>query len=355
MLDYSCKPDKENVVVGFYNDSGLEYYDQIAEDMHLAAEKYGVQLKENLSEFAPFTGCLVKHAIVLTNTQNPIEASQQYEHLLTWYNSMSLAIHYPSYEAMLSWRSTVEALKIKYKGKINYLRPDMCINETWVGSRQKVLDNLICDTIRVKYNPVKDSSFQMNLDIQIKNFFADMSRIYTDYNLYHRSPTDGFLSLRHGMGFYITATKTDKSNLDLDRISYVHHFDEASNTIFYSGNFLPSSDVVEAALVYRDNPSITALIHTHASDLYTRNPDFKTKVKVGRGSYGVPELGRQINQVIHEHYNDFIILEEHGEVFALCCEVLESGRVMEKILQTSQVKAQQKRLVSKEDRLLSAV
>src|SRR5215218_598036 len=111
MLDYSFKPDKKNVIVGFYNDSGLEYYNEISKDINLAAEKYGVQLKENLSDFHPFTDCLIKHAIVLTKSLNPIEASQQYEHLLNWYNTMSLAIHYSSHEEMLSHRSTIEKLK----------------------------------------------------------------------------------------------------------------------------------------------------------------------------------------------------------------------------------------------------
>lgn len=355
MFDYSFKPDKKNIMVGFYNDSGLEYYDQISNDISLTAEKYGVQLIENLSDFHPFKDCLLKHAIVLTKNLSPVEASKQYEHLLSWYNTMSLAIYYSNYEEMLSYSSTIDELKVKYKGRINYLRPDIFIKKTWVGSHQKILDNLICDTIRVKYNPINDTTFQINLDTPIKNFFQDISRIYADYKLYHRSPTDGFISVRHGTGFYITATKTDKSTLDLGRISYVHHYDEASNTLFYSGNYLPSSDVVEAAMVYRDNPSLNALIHTHASDLYTRNPDFKSKIKVGRGSYGIPELGRQINQIIKEYYNDFIILEEHGEVFALTSDILESGTVMENILRASQVKAQRKSTSLGEDLEISLV
>lgn len=331
-IDYSYKPHKEDVFVGFYNHSSLPYYKELSQKMVETANRYGVQLFIDPTTQQAYDRCLVKHAIVLTDLSDPIKASLQYAPLLDWYYTMSLAISYDNPAKMLHWKETIEGLKKKYNFRINYLRPDIADNRKCITSTEKIVDNLVCDTVRIKYNSRKDETYKIYLDAPTTFYFNAISKIYMNYKLYHRSPNDGFIALRHSTGFFITATKTCKSPLDLARISYVHHYDEAKNELFYSGNYLPSSDVVEATLVFRDNPRIIGLVHTHASERYTRNPQFADKIAVERGSYGTPELGRQINSVIKDHLDDFIILEEHGEVFSLTGNPMEIPKKMELIL-----------------------
>lgn len=318
-IDYSFKPSINDVVVGFQNDSALDYYHGLREEIYTTANRYGIQINENLTNHSIYENCLIKHVIILAdaNCCDPIAISKQYEYLLEWYHTMSLAISYDSIENMLKYKKAIEQLKQHYNYRINYLRADISLDNKCINSKQKIIDNLVCDTIRIKYNPIKDETYKVLLDNEAIYFFNTISKIFADYKLYHRSLSDGFIALRCGNGFFITATKTNKHPLDLTRISYVHYYDENRNELIYSGEFLPSSDVVEASFVFRDNPQINGLVHTHASDLFTRNHQFANKIKVGLSSYGIPELGKEINKVIAEYYDDFIILQEHGEVFAL--------------------------------------
>ncbi|MFK5970606.1 MAG: class II aldolase/adducin family protein [Candidatus Marithrix sp.] len=137
-------------------------------------------------------------------------------------------------------------------------------------------------------------------------------------NLFHRSSTDGFISLRcSDGGFFITATKTDKIELDFNRISYVHSYDEESNVLTYSGSYLPSSDSVEASVIYTKMPDINAILHTHASPQFTRNPKFSNKIAVPPMRYGEPELGDRLVEFFKSKNTcgDFAIMEDHGELF----------------------------------------
>lgn len=331
--DYSRKASYDETIVLVIHDCKNNYYKNLVENIINIAGKYGVRVTDDASNLDQYRNCLIKHAIVMADTDNPVKATQKYQYLLDTFNSMSLGIIYDSEKSMMQWRDNIEALKEKYNSKINYLRPDITLpNGMRIISQQKIIDNAICDTIRVKYNPKKNEQFDTTLDPTYKNFFKKISDIYMNRELYHRSPSDGFFAVRYKHGFYITATKTHKGNLDFSRISFVHNYDRSTNELSYSGQYLPSSDVVEASLVFKHNPDIMAIIHTHASDQLTRNPEFKHKIGVSRESYGIPELGDKINKVINKFHDDFLILEEHGEVFAILGDIKDAPAKMEKIL-----------------------
>jgi hypothetical protein len=335
-VDYSYKPKMEDVVVGLYNHSQSEYYSNLVTSLHETSIHYGIQTVEGTKAYQvkQYNDCLIKHAIVLTDIEDVVEASEKYAKLLDWYQTMSLGMtSFKSYDEMVRWRDTIEKLKQHYNHRINYLRPDLFLADgRCLISQQKILDNAVCDTVRVKYNPKLIDDQAVLLDKKYQDFFTAISKLYTDYHLYHRSPSDGFFAVRKGEDFYITATKTHKSPLDLRRLALVHDYQEKDNELSYSGVYLPSSDVVEATYVFKENPEITAIIHTHASDHYTRNEDFSDKIKVGPASYGVPELGKEINKVIKSHLDDFIILQEHGEVFAFTGDLIDIPQKMEQVL-----------------------
>lgn len=238
------------------------------------------------------------------------------EYMRNGVTSVSLALSYPSLAALKEAAIVVEQFKRQHGDKLNFLRPDRELQGTFRVSDQKIFDNAVCDSVRVKYSPrQRQATCRELLDDGAIRFFREAFDAFARFRLYHRSPTDGYVALRRGSGFLITATKTSKLAWDPERISYVHGFDESLNAVEYSGPFLPSSDAVEASVIYDRLPSISALVHTHASDRFTRNPVFAGFIQVPRLPYGEPELGRRLAAVIAGQSCGMVIMDDHGEVF----------------------------------------
>jgi hypothetical protein len=237
-------------------------------------------------------------------------------HIRNGVGSVSMAFSYPSLAALKASATAVEEFKRQHGDKLNFLRPDSEVQGNYRVSDQKILDNAVCDTVRVKYLPrQRQVTCRGWLDDGAVRHFRDAFDAVARFRLYHRAPTDGYVALRRGDGFLITATKTSKLAFDPERISYVHGFDEFSNVVEYSGPFLPSSDAVEASVIYGRLPSINSLVHTHASDRFTRNPAFAEFIQVPRLPYGEPELGRSLADVIARQSSGMVIMDDHGEVF----------------------------------------
>jgi hypothetical protein len=235
----------------------------------------------------------------------------------TGYTNASAAFSYRSESEMLSCRPAVERYKAASLDRINFLRPVAGLSGVFTVPASKIADNAVCDSVRIKYKPAHVAG-PVSLPLYAKSFFGNASRAFAEEKLYHRSSTDGYFACRDesGDGFYITATKTCKVNLLLSRISHVRHYDRSSNTLEYSGAFLPSSDSVEAAIVFSELPEIRTLVHTHASDLFTRNTDYVHKVSVPPLPYGEPQLGDVLTRALRREPDGFVIMEDHGEIFA---------------------------------------
>jgi hypothetical protein len=242
-----------------------------------------------------------------------------YKPLLEKINSLSMAFMYKTYEEMYSYRELVEKLKNISNDKVNFLLPDETDNKNGYlyVSEQKILDNAVCDTVRIKYIPQKSGDNITEIIQNYKNYFLQISSYFQKYSLYHRSPSDGFISLRINEGILITSTKTPKVNLDLSRISLIHSYCPKTNVLIYSGKYLPSSDSVEAITAYDSCIDIKSIIHTHASIRYTRNSIYLNKIKVHTKTYGTYELGLDISNNIKHYLDDFFIMKDHGEIFAL--------------------------------------
>ena len=236
--------------------------------------------------------------------------------LLLKYTSISIAFTYQSEEELLKASSQIESLKKIYNDRINFLRPTISVDGKLRVTIEKIIDNAVCDTVRVKYIP-KNISGQIRLCNEEKHFFQEASSLYKQLHLYHRSSSDGYFAIRVGEkdSFLITATKTDKERISFDRIVKVIKYEKEKNILWYEGGKLPSSDAVEASIIFQRCSTIGAIIHTHASSLFTRNIKYKHKIKVGVYPYGESKLGYKISKAITENSPDFLIMEEHGEVF----------------------------------------
>ncbi len=262
------------------------------------------------------SGAEMAHLIVVANTAYDERLVGGVAMRLGSWTSASIAFTYGTHEAMLAAEPRVEAWKAKAGPRLNFLFPDVVDGDgRWTVSAQKIIDNAVCDTVRVKYQPEQTAS-DVELPVPVLRYFERASRLYAEERLYLRAPTDGYFAMRWGDGFFITATFTDKIQLDPGRISLVHGYDRVSGKLAYSGRYLPSSDAVEAAILLAQRPDYDFLLHTHASRLFTRNPAFRDRALVPPMAYGEPELGDALVAALAQVPDGFVIMAEHGDLFA---------------------------------------
>ncbi|MFP2961000.1 class II aldolase/adducin family protein [Myxococcus sp. 1LA] len=319
MFDYSHKPPPESVIVHLAREPGSPYGVELEEALSQRAQRYGftfTNVPHLLGETPLSSGATIRHIIYCTTGGFSWGTVERLAHLLQSYSTVSIAFTYASRSEMLLAEANVSQAKARFGDRLNFLMPDDCDSRGARASLDKLADNAVCDSVRIKYMPVSRSVSLPEVDARARDYFQRSARLYGEYRLFHRSPTDGYFAVRAADGFLITATKTHKIDFDGRRLAFVHDYDEARNTLEYSGAYLPSSDAVEASVVFRECPDIQYLYHTHASRLFTRNPAFQHWMRVGRLPYGEPELGRQLAAAVHDSADEgCVIMEEHGEVF----------------------------------------
>ncbi|WP_375576233.1 class II aldolase/adducin family protein [Paracidovorax oryzae] len=291
--------------------------EQLRNKLFENSDKYGFSLSTCLlGEGGQPPPCDVRHSLAIIVADRPFDTTVEpviARHLES-YTQVSIALAYRDEAEMLSMRDTIEAAKVRYADRVNFLRPDRFdASRAWV-SDQKIADNSVCDSVRIKYAAQRQPG-SVELTPRERRFFEQASRMFDEHHLYHRSASDGYFLVRRGDGFLITATKTYKDGLDLRRISWVTGYDRIRNAIQYVGDFLPSSDAVEAAVLLERRADVTAVIHTHASDRWTRNAAYAEWCRVPEMPYGEPALGDVLSEQITSEGEGFVIMEEHGEVF----------------------------------------
>ncbi|NER29490.1 MAG: aldolase [Symploca sp. SIO1C4] len=319
VFDFSRPLEPFEAVVSFLNQTNLDLFQSLPKIIQNNAKLYGFCFESTAKVIEDSNKYSLKHLIVVTDESDAYIATEKHKSWLKHYDTITLAICYSERQHYTQAGKTIDKLKKSYGDKINYLRPTYNNKlGMWTPCTQKLADNSICDSVRIKYRSQK-----VDIDISevihvYASFFELCSDVFREYRLWHRSPTDGFFAIRIGKSdkFLITSTKTNKVNLDLDRIALIHSYDELNNIITYSGLFIPSSDSVEAAIVLNAIPSISALVHTHASKLFTRNPLYQNKVKVPPMSYGEIKLGKAlVKELKNIQLDDFLIMADHGELF----------------------------------------
>lgn len=339
MFDYSRALPREAVRVRFCLDSDAAHRAHVTSHLATAGQRYGFTLEQTTiaDVTRDHSRGQIEHVIVLTNRRFDPALTQWAVSTLGHVDTVSLGFAYADDAEMLSYENLINQAKSENGDRVNFLRPDEMFSGILRVSDQKIVDNAVCDSVRVKYVPVQSTIPSGDLiSSNMLEFFSACSRAYADLHLYHRSPTDGYFAVRAGGGFAITATKTKKIHLDPRRISFVHCYDRNRNEIHYSGQFLPSSDAVEAAMVFSAFPEITALYHSHASALFTRNPAFAARRLVASLPYGDPSLGDALVDALGRVEDGFIIMEEHGEVFAE--RNADPLRVIERINQMASIR-----------------
>jgi len=257
------------------------------------------------------------HSLAILVMDRPLDSSHEtlLSSFLMRFSQVSVALAYPSGAEMLASRPAIERMKTGFGDLVNFLRPDRTECGWQIVSDQKIAENSVCDSVRIKYIPNRLRG-PLHLSCREQSYFRHASDLFTRFHLYHRSASDGYFLLRRPEGFLITATKTYKDRFDPDRIAWVRAYQRQTNTLDYQGAHLPSSDAVEAAVVLQQVPDLGALLHFHASDRWTRNPAFAHLRLVPELPYGEPELGERLAEAIGARHSDgFLIMAEHGEVF----------------------------------------
>lgn len=311
------------VFVAVINTSGEAEFDGLDAAIEAAGRRYGYETGAFGSISAAAGACpaeaRLRHFIYVPDRARTIDdVLADCDAALKAYGTGTIALSYDP-AGMEAMGARIDGLKAKYP-QLNFLMPVWSPEHgLWRPTFTKIVDNATCDSVRIKYRPRKiDEDVSAAIEDN-RALFELMSQAYGGYGLYHRSPTDGFFAARVDADrFLITATKTDKINLDPRRISMVCGYDSATNILSYAGRYLPSSDAVEAAVIMASMPDIKMLFHTHASTRFTRNPRFESRRLVPPSSYGEPELGAMVVAALRKvGLNDFIIMEDHGEMIAL--------------------------------------
>ncbi len=319
MYNYDSALNKDSVIVNLLVLDDYPEINEIKEGILEASQKFRFSFAPiAIEELENVNNETYSHSLLLIVSNKPF-TEKNADLILSMtqkYSVCSVAFSYSSAAEMLSYHDVIQRYKALSKDKVNFLRPLRVKDGDYRVTVEKIVDNSICDSVRIKYIP-KRLDADLVLPDEVKEFFLEASRLYTEFKLYHRSASDGYFACRtkSGDGFYITATKTYKNELDLDRISYVSHYDEENNEITYYGKYLPSSDAVEAAILLQKQPDIITVVHTHSSDRFTRNPDFQHKVLVPISSYGEAALGYLLHEALQKETDGFVIMEDHGEIF----------------------------------------
>lgn len=337
MFDYARPLAPREVLVTVSDDAAGDERDALAHAMRATATRFGFHLEPE-GEPRDYT---LRHGIYRhAGPFSEAMATSIGQRLGAELTSASLAFSYADEAEMWSAAPRIEALKARYANRLNFLRPDEIRGGRLCVSVTKLVDNAVCDTVRVKYraNQRSDALPAERLDDSERTFFRAASHLYERYQLFLRAPSDGYFALRVRDGFVVTATKTDKIALDLDRLALVHDYHEESNRLTYSGRFLPSSDAVEAAMLFAAHAEVSAIVHTHASTLFTRNPALSHRVVVAQLPYGEPRLGRALVEQVGRHDDGFVIMQEHGEVF--CAKGVSPAELLRDIAARCEAAAQ---------------
>ncbi|MFA0964040.1 hypothetical protein AB9P05_19690 [Roseivirga sp. BDSF3-8] len=322
--DYSRPLRKVEVLVHLLNLDDHSEYEKISNGIQHASEKFGFTYEpiSDINEGKILLGEQIVRLLIIVSDKPFTRSVAEFGlTALHTYTAVSIAFNYSSLAEMLSHEEMINLYKRLSNDRINFLRPVQQEDNTYVVGHEKIVDNSICDSVRVKYKAECLDNSPVQLSAPIRKYFENCAAAYRDYVLYHRSPSDGYFAVRvpDTDRFYVTSTKTYKDNLNIERIAEVVSYDPSKNLLKYRGKFMPSSDSVEAAIVFKDMPEVNSLLHTHASKQFTRNPQFSHKIKMPIASYGEYETGLMLRDALKNESDGFIIMEDHGEVFS-CTE-----------------------------------
>lgn len=110
----------------------------------------------------------------------------------------------------------------------------------------------------------------------------------------------GNISLRKkdSTQFFITGSATGEiTKLDATHISLVKDFMPEKNTLLCEGPVIASSESMSHGVIYRDLPSVNAVIHIHNLEAWKKMKD-RYPTTPAEISYGTPEMAAAISTLI---------------------------------------------------------
>ena len=177
--DYSWALLRDEVVVHLVDELCL--YPDLADSIAKASKRYGFQFESGACTLqAPVNrnkAVVLRHLIIIDGIDNPEFVTNKYSDLVQKCTSATIAVSYSSKSTFFRATQDVERLKLQYEGKINYLLPSL-FEEKYIPAKQKLIDNSICDSVRIKYVPKKtDELTEADIPTNIKNFFLIASML----------------------------------------------------------------------------------------------------------------------------------------------------------------------------------
>jgi hypothetical protein len=317
--NYSTKPEPSTVLVRVVDMADLTGREPLFSLISRAGRLFGFSVETtNLAASAPSERFVMRHVLVRApggfDQELVIRVAAA---AAKWQSSASIAFEYVDESDMFTAEPHINKLKYELGDSINFLRPDSFSKLGARVSDQKLSDNAVCDSVRIKFTPncLDEHPFLPKLSNDELEFFSACVDVYKRRKLYLRGPSDGYFAYRRENGFLITATKTRKDESVANRVVFVADYSEVSGIVSYCGAYLPSSDSVEAAVFFEQRPDVVGILHSHASRLLTRNSAYASKIAVARMPYGEPALGYALARELDRYPDGLLIMEEHGEIF----------------------------------------
>lgn len=208
--------------------------------------------------------------------------------------------------------------RIPFKARFFYIiHPNKFTTDLIYACHIKVFDTLYVRTVRNKFREsLIGKDIATYTQINPNPIIAEMRELgwyLREKKLNDSESFAGAIAIRFGKGFIINASKTDKYNIERNRVCYVENYNHEKNEIKFIGDFMPSSESLVPYLIFQQFPQINIMLHFHYKPMtYSPNLDFyRTKKYV---SYGTMEEAEIITAKFRET-GGIVIANGHGEFF----------------------------------------
>jgi len=199
---------------------------------------------------------------------------------------------------------------------VHVIYPNVVLHQLRYPSAAKIIDTVIHNTIRSKFISIQESTeiqkyMPEALEVEF-NRMKEISNIIKKHNL-NPDHYAGSIAVRAGQGTLITSTRTDKSMIPDDRISYIIDCECTKNEITWAGTNRPSSEASMAYLAFKEIDSAKVLLHFHFKPM-TYSPRLNLYRTCRYEPYGTYlEARRVVNKL--KKSDGFAIAKGHGEIF----------------------------------------
>lgn len=330
MLDYSRKYDVSEFKYFYAANESNKFKDIIdSEIIRPALVNVKSRYNINFTQLEPGDIPHVENNYVLYGPTNILNLSEKEKNYLSELSKVSFVNVVSAYELENEGDDTesykLNQDKIPLISKelgVNVIYPDNLLRDVRTVDSNDVMDNIICETIRIKYNPIVDESVSnlefVNIKNRVQNEIDQISGIYKKYKLWHRAPTDGAILIIDSGNILISQTKTNKVKLNIKDFSLITGFDVSKNVLTYIGERLPSSDGPEFItfldMIKSDNQSPRYIFHFHKNEII-RAERFEKALTKSKIEYGRFESGVKMFDEIGNVHNNYLLLREHGIVW----------------------------------------